>query len=114
MTGNVRHINHKKERWRYYHVFSPGQVLRRVHVAEVDRTLWFNLSDGNFIHIIEPDGLEGGVPIVITRTVSYIYDNMQTGYYVNGNPICHRKRRRERGHSPLLGAKIVRKERKKK
>lgn len=112
MTGNVRHINHKKERWRYYHVFTLSQVLHRVHAAEVDRTLWFNLSDGNFIHIIEP--IDDGVPMlksptVITRSASYIFDNMQTGYDVNGNPICHRKRRNGKAHAPLLGAKIVKK-----
>ncbi len=114
MTGNVRHINHNKERWRYYHVFSPGQVLRRVHVAEIDKTLWFNLSDGNFIHIIEPPATDNAPmlmpPIVVTRSVQYVYDNMQTGYDVNGNPICHRRRRKKGKPSPLMGAKIVKKQ----
>lgn len=108
-----RNLNAKKEKWKYYHIFTSTQVFEKVFCCTIDRTIWYNGKDGyfyNYMRIKSKNNTSKEEVIVSYRTLEFVTNNMRTGYNMNGDPVCHRKNYYG-SRQPLRGARIIPKSR---
>lgn len=110
----IRNLNSKREKWKYFHIFTANQVFNKVFCCVIDRTLWFNGKDGYFYSYIKTNDNYSApkienVVMASCRTLEFVTNNMRTGYNMAGMPICHRKNCYGRHKNPLRGVTIVKK-----
>lgn len=113
----LRNLNPRKEKWKYFHIFTSSQVFEKVYCCVIDRTIWFNGKDGYFYSYVKNKKFDDKYIVsesqneisATCRTLKFVTDNMRTGYNMTGMPICHRKNYFGRHRNPLRGATIVNK-----
>lgn len=83
-----------QKRKRFVKKCSINQLFEKIVKVRMFGKFWINGQDGNFYQI------EGNQEIIVSekheyigmvQPLNYVYQNMQVGYDLHGNPVCYRK-----------------------
>ncbi|KJY59129.1 hypothetical protein JF75_05300 [Lactobacillus kimbladii] len=101
-----------KKRVKHLTNYSINALFQKVVKVRMFNKIWINGQDGNFYQIDSEKEIilaEEHKYIGTVRPLKYVYQNLQTGYDLNGNRVCYRKHPYAKHKEPVIWCKTYRK-----
>ncbi|RMC38137.1 MULTISPECIES: hypothetical protein [unclassified Lactobacillus] len=102
-----------QKRRRYVKKISINQLFEKIVKVKMFGKIWINGQDGNFYQIEENQEIvvsERHKYIGIVQPLNFVYQNMQAGYDLQGNPVCYRKNVYSKKRESLVWCRRFKKE----